>query len=688
MRSGDLLRCGTLGPRAGALIFVLLHLAAPAQPARCLEFPGPSPGVARAHLDGDRLTLENAVIAVRWNLTADGLECREVADRISGRTLGSEGAEAFSVTFADGRSLAASQFRPAGGPTLEEIQPNANAVRQSGRHAGWRASVPLVSDDGRIRALWRAELRDQSNYVRQELTLSAPTGDLPLRELTVLRIEAPDAGVVGEVAGSPVVAGNLFVACEHPMANNRADGGTILCSLPRYRPIGPGEAFTASAVIGVVPEGQLRRAFLYYIERERARPYGPFVYYISWFDIAASDRKMNEKLCLNRIHAFGRELVKKRGVKLDAFVFDDGWDDNKTLWRFHAGFPNGFAPLQTAAAEYGAIIGTWISPWGGYSRAKAERLEYGKTQGFETNPHGFTLAGPKYFARFRDVCTEQMRQYGVGYFKFDGVGTGDLASGAKADYGPDIEALLELITDLRKTRPGLFVNTTVGTWPSPYWLWYGDSIWRSGRDVGLHGPGSTRQQWLTYRDMIGHRLHTRRGPLYPLNSLKFQSVMCAPLSLAGDLSNDPKELIDDIHMAAASGTQMQEFFVTPSMFPAEVWDAVAETIGWMRGNADVLVDTHGIGGDPGAGEVYGYASWSPRKGILTLRNPGKGPASIRIDLKTAFELPDGASGRYRLESPWKPPAPARVPITLQAAEPHAFTLAPFEVLVLDAVPAE
>jgi hypothetical protein len=273
----------------------------------------------------------------------------------------------------------------------------------------------------------------------------------------------------------------------------------------------------------------------------------------------------------------------------------------------------------------------------------------------------------------------------VGYFKFDGVGPGDVSSGAGAEYGPDIEALLKLITDLRKVRPELFVNTTVGTWPSPYWLWYSDSIWRSGRDVGYHGAGSPRRRWLTYRDMIGYQLRTRRGPLYPLNSLKFQSVMCAPLSLAGELGSDPEDLLDDVRMAAASGTQMQEFFVTPSMITPGLWDAIAEAVGWMRRNADVLVDSHGIGGDPGQGEVYGYASWSTRKGILVLRNPTDRPARFRTDLRTAFELPDGASQRYRLASPWRGSVPAPA-VVLRADQKHAFDLAPFEVLVLEGEP--
>ncbi len=34
---------------------------------------------------------------------------------------------------------------------------------------------------------------------------------------------------------------------------------------------------------------------------------------------------------------------------------------------------------------------------------------------------------------------------------------------------------------------------------------------------------------------------------------------------------------------------------------------------WSLANAEVLVDTHWIGGDPAKLEVYGYASWSPAK---------------------------------------------------------------------------
>ena len=43
-------------------------------------------------------------------------------------------------------------------------------------------------------------------------------------------------------------------------------------------------------------------------------------------------------------------------------AFDDGWDDYSSLWQFDkTNFPNGFAPIQAAAAKYGAAPGICFS---------------------------------------------------------------------------------------------------------------------------------------------------------------------------------------------------------------------------------------------------------------------------------------------------------------------------------------
>ena len=117
------------------------------------------------------------------------------------------------------------------------------------------------------------------------------------------------------------------------------------------------------------------------------------------------------------------------------------------------------------------------------------------------------------------------------------------------------------------------------------------------------------------------------------------------------------------------------------------WDDLAEAANWSRHNADVLVDTHWVGGDPGAGRVYGWAAWSPRKGILVLRNPGAQPAQFSADVQELFQLPGGAAKVFRAASPWKKDGSVP-PVSLQAGQPHLFTLAPFEVLVLEAMPGQ
>ena len=131
-----------------------------------------------------------------------------------------------------------------------------------------------------------------------------------------------------------------------------------------------------------------------------------------------------------------------------------------------------------------------------------------------------------------------------------------------------------------------------------------------------------------------------------------------------------------------SGTQLQELYITPSFLTQDNWDTLAESANWSRQNAETLRDTHWVGGDPTEGGVYGWAAWSQKKGILTLRNPTRNAASIDIDAAKVFELPSGAPGTFHLASPYKDQRV--IDGTLEAGKPRTFELQPFEVLVLEA----
>jgi hypothetical protein len=295
---------------------------------------------------------------------------------------------------------------------------------------------------------------------------------------------------------------------------------------------------------------------------------------------------------------------------------------------------------------------------------------------------GFALSAPKYYDLFESICLEMITKYGVNQFKFDGTGNaGQVFPGSIFD--SDFSAAIHLIERLRQQKPSLFVNLTTGTWPSPFWLRYADSIWRGGHDHSFAGVGSWRQQWITYRDQMTYRDIVEGGPLYPLNSLMLHGIIFA--QKAENLSTDPgNDFPDEVHSYFGSGTQLQEMYVTPSLLSGKDWDVLAESAKWARSNAAVLKDTHWIGGDPGKLEVYGWASWNPTRGIVTLRNPSGHEQEFLLDVDKAFELPPGAARSYLAHSPWasdKGPA-----ITLRAGTPHRFVLKSFEVLTLDATP--
>lgn len=652
---------------------------AKAQPWRSLLTS--DPGAAVAAINGTRLSLSDRALSVEWSNEGGKLRFSKLEDHFSEKTISSPD-EVFVVRFKDERQIRASEMTLESPPVIEKLvaRPSSSS-RESDRVAGKKITVVLRASKA-LTVRWSAVLRDGSNYLRQEVTLRAADVDVPLSEIRLIAWKLPEARIVGTVAGSPVVAGNVFAGFENPLSKCVVADGEATCSLLRELPLPARHEVTYSSVIGITPEGQLRRGFLNYIERERAHPYRTFLHYNTWYDLGYFNT-YDQSGVLDRIQAFGTELKKKRGVTLDSFLFDDGWDNPKTLWRFHSGFPEGLTPFAEQAAKYGAAPGIWMSPWGGYGKPHDERIKYGQEQGFETNEQGFELSGAKYYRRFHEVCMEMIRKYGVNQFKFDGTGNvNEVIPGSEFD--SDFDAAIHLIEDLRAAKPDIYINLTTGTYPSPFWLRYADSIWRGGEDHDFSGVGSWRQKWITYRDAATYEHVVQAGPLYPLNSLMLHGLIYA--QYAKNLNTDPNDnFTPEVHDYFGTGTQLQEMYVTPSLLTKENWDTLAEAAKWSRQNADVLRDSHWVGGDPAKLEVYGWASWSPAKAILVLRNPSDKPQTFRVDVEQAFEIPKSEPIRFRAKSPWKSDA-ATQPIHLDGGSRYVFTLTPFEVLTLEATP--
>jgi hypothetical protein len=618
------------------------------------------------------LSLANDLVQTTWNIGGKGVQSGELTDKQTKESLKLQG-NFFSIVLANGAVMDSSTMSIVGTSHLESLTAQPQAARMSERLPGKELVVELASPDPTLHATWRAVLRDGSRYLREEITLTAGANGVPLQEVKMVDLAVAHAVATGSVEGSPIATGTMFFGMESPLSNNRAKGGQVQCTLRSGAALGPGEEFDCSAVIGFAREGQMRRDFLAYLERERAHPYRAFVNYNTWYDLVAPNN-FNESNLQASINSIGQELVAKRKVQVDSFMLDDGWDDPTNLWQPSLQFPNGFASTAKCAAQYGAALGFWLSPWGGYGAAKAERLRSAKKLGLEVVNGSLTMAGPQDFARFSSFCLGVVKDYGVNQFKFDGIGVHADSNGSGAAIR-DFEAMLKLIRELRILKPDVFINQTTGTWPSPFWLCQADSIWRGGSDHDFIGAGTKRQQWITFRDSATYNWIVQRSTLHGIIYGR----------TAPPLDSDPGEdFKSEVRSFFGTGTQMQELYLTPALLTPQNWDTLAESARWSRANADVLVDTHWVGGNPAAGNIYGWTSWSPRKGILTLRNPSDKPATIRLDAAQVFELPQDAPREYDLTSPYKDQRISGM--RFNAGQPCEFNLRPFEVLVFDATP--
>ena len=553
--------------------------------------------------------------------------------------------------------------------------------RLADRRAAQRASIPFaVTTDG-YKLEWWAELREGQPYFRLGLNITPMQFAMPARKITLLNVVAPEARVEGTVKGAPVVAaGNrLFAGVESPLCKSEATAEGFACSLERTTHLPARTESSISAVMGFCSPGQLRRTFqLRYLNEERARPYFPLFNYNTWYDIGYFSR-YTEKDVLDTVRIFGEELVQKRGVVMDSFLLDDGWDNTETLWQFHDELPNEFREIRKLMESYGSAPGVWFSPWGGYGQPKLNRLA-AAGDAYETNERGFALSGPNYYELFRDMCLHMIREHGVNQFKLDGCsGMAEPAPGSR--FGSDFEAAISLIDELRAEKPDIYINLTTGTWASPFWFGIADSVWRGNWDHDFCGVGTARQQWITFRDAMIYAHNVKISPLFPINSLMTHGVIYNK-GARGLMTTEADDLADEIWSGLGLGTQMQEVYITPSMLQQHEWDSLAAAAKWTRANADTMVDSHWVGGDPAALEAYGFASWSPAKGILVLRNPSDQEQEFSFDPAAVFELPLGAPLRYTLSSPKGDALPAEA----VAGTSTTLRLKPFGVLVIEAAP--
>lgn len=634
--------------------------------AQAVIFPQKKqPGVAKITQKSNSYQLANKVLKASFINTGGKLYfngCSELGLQPS--------TELFKVLLGDGKTITASEMK------LEDVKmatlgENPSAATASLRYAGKALEARFTYEE--LSIVWRAVLRNGSHYLRTEMDIQAAK-DLPMKGIVAMNYlvaknsayTAPE--VVGNTRGAILASNHIFAGLETPMGlNSCKDEGNathIEGLWRRNTTLKAGKTWNISSVVGLVAPKQLRRSFLAYSERERAVAWRPYPVYISWYELNIDRNNaqapsykgnMTVEQCADVVSHWKTHFYDKYQMAPKAFVWDDGWDQYGT-WAFNPNFPNGFDEPANEAKKMGTGIGAWLGPVGGYGQSGEYRRAYWRSKG------GMQLSNEDYYNFFIRCCTNMIDRYDFRFFKFDGI------SAQASAIGPDegtrgeenAEAIISIERAVRQKRPDIFLNTTVGTWASPFWFHFTDAVWRQEGDYGEAGDqGTDRERWITYRDRLVYQNFIQRSPVCPINTLMTHGFI---LSRWGAVSKnmDYDGIVREMRCAFACGSGMVELYNDYKLMDeikdnqgnaGALWKDLAECIKWQQEQADVLPDAHWVGGNPWDGKkanVYGWAAWNGKKSVLTLRNPSTSAQTFTTTLREALDIPAYVRGKITL----------------------------------------
>lgn len=634
--------------------------------AQAVIFPQKKqPGVAKITQKSNSYQLANKVLKASFINTGGKLYfngCSELGLQPD--------TELFKVLLGDGKTITASEMK------LEDVKmvtlaENPSAATASLRYAGKALEARFTYEE--LSIVWRAVLRNGSHYLRTEMDIQAAK-DLPMKGIVAMNYlvaknsayTAPE--VVGNTRGAILASNHIFAGLETPMGlNSCKDEGNathIEGLWRRNTTLKAGKTWNISSVVGLVAPNQLRRSFLAYSERERAVAWRPYPVYISWYELNIDRNNaqapsykgnMTVEQCADVVSHWKTHFYDKYQMAPKAFVWDDGWDQYGT-WTFNPNFPNGFDEPANEAKKMGTGIGAWLGPVGGYGQSGEYRRAYWRSKG------GMQLSNEDYYNFFIRCCTNMIDRYDFRFFKFDGI------SAQASAIGPDegtrgeenAEAIISIERAVRQKRPDIFLNTTVGTWASPFWFHFTDAVWRQEGDYGEAGDqGTDRERWITYRDRLVYQNFIQRSPVCPINTLMTHGFI---LSRWGAVSKnmDYDGIVREMRCAFACGSGMVELYNDYKLMDeikdnqgnaGALWKDLAECIKWQQEQADVLPDAHWVGGNPWDGKkanVYGWAAWNGKKSVLTLRNPSTSAQTFTTTLREALDIPAYVRGKITL----------------------------------------
>jgi hypothetical protein len=546
----------------------------------------------------------------------------------------------------------------------------------------WPDAVPPGAPDAVLVRYW-STLED--GFVRKSVVLEF-SGESTVDRLEVERLSCEGTATRGG-RGEPVFLDDRwFFGLEYPAGHSRhTDGNTPLPDKHHFEMVGnysfvdldgsdrdakarpglirlfhfPGYAVKSgerwqitskTAVAGGGADLPIEQQFTRYLKRIQ-KPDRSFTHYNNWFDPAGKSLKGDNFV---NVYREFKSAISPYGVKIDAMVPDDGWQNRQSVYEpTPRDFPGGFQDLVKLSDELrkeGTTLGLWLALDGTNCDVK-----WGQTQGFakaSANKYfsqyfgHYSLSSEAYRTRMESQLKRLAGKAKVSYFKHDFNHLSDVGEGNghpptdRHGHEANVDAMIGMLHAAKEVNPQVYQNLTNWVWFSPWWLMHGDALWMLAGDDGANGNWpelSVRSMASTDRDTFLWRMwgNPADRPLVPISRLMTHGVILNARRQLEGPEDGVREWADHVMMYYGRGIQMKEWYITPKVSTPDHWKALCTIHRWAEKNSKALAKTVYVGGRPDEGNVYGYMGWDDGHGVLVTRNPSAETKILEISFPPA-----------------------------------------------------
>lgn len=442
-------------------------------------------------------------------------------------------------------------------------------------------------------------------------------------------------------------------------------------------------------------------ALMDYIDETRLPPRS-YLHFNNWY--SAKAKSLAIPVFVDDVAATIQRHMKVHGATLDGMVPDHGWQNGKTFSRiFEPKEGLDLAALQKALARIGVGLGLWFAIDGtnnGHSRGRAIGYKPAYTDGFDRsqfkwmagNKVYFDILDPKYQRDLRESLRHMIADGNINYIKhdFNHNFTSAYLSQRHAREAC-LDVTLELLAYERELNPRVFQNYTNGAWFSPWWFQHAHVIWMMSGDSGGNGSWpqlSLRDGATAYRDSWLFQSFNNSDrcvrPLIRIADLMTHGILLTKRKPFTDFRDTLYDWSNYVVMYYARGTTLKELYIDNELLDDEHWKVLGMASAWAQTYQGRLLNTILIGGDCGAGKVYGYVSWDGDKAIVTARNPDRRTQALTVPFDASVYYRGEPGQAYHARAIY--PYVEEMPRALTSGQAFTVKVPGDSMLMLDLIP--